>query len=81
MNLNSRYVSELINREFEKSFIELINEYRIQESILLLKTNNDHRISIKEVCYNVGFNSRSAFNHSFKKYTGLSPSEFIKKAD
>ena len=81
LELNSRYVSEIINREFEKSFIELINEYRIQESIFLLKNNDEHRKTIKEVCYDVGFNSRSAFNNSFKRHTGLSPFEFVKKAN
>ncbi len=81
LQLNSRYISELINREFKKSFIELINEYRIQESIELFKSDFDKNKSIKEVCYSVGFNSRSAFNHTFKKQTGLSPSEFAKKSN
>lgn len=79
LKINKRYVSEIINTAFGKSFIDLINEHRIKESISLIKSNTERVCSIKKICYDVGFNSRTAFNYAFKKYTGLSPSEFRKK--
>ncbi len=35
-------------------------------------------MTILEVLYEVGFNSKSSFNTLFKKYTGLTPSDFKK---
>ncbi len=79
LKINKRYVSEIINTAFGKSFIDLVNEHRVEESITRLKSNTGKACSIKEIYYDVGFNSRTAFNHAFKKHTNLTPSEFRKK--
>jgi YesN/AraC family two-component response regulator len=74
LELHPKYVSEIINVHFKQSFTSLVNYFRIKESKRLLTEDNDS--SIKEICYDVGFSSRSAFNNMFRKYTGKSPSEF-----
>lgn len=74
LKLSPKYVSEIINGFFKKNFIGLVNYFRIEESKSILL--NKPEISVKEVCYDVGFNSRSAFNSAFKKLTGVSPSDF-----
>lgn len=79
LKINKKYVSEIINTAFGKSFIDLINEQRIKESISLLKSNANEVRSIKEIYYDVGFNSRTAFNCAFKKHTGQTPTEFRKQ--
>jgi AraC-like DNA-binding protein len=40
----------------------------------------DKKITVLEVLYQVGFNSKSSFNTLFKKQTGVTPSEFKKKS-
>ncbi|MCP4978309.1 MAG: AraC family transcriptional regulator [Maribacter sp.] len=66
-------ISEIINSKFEKNFNDWINDHRIKEAKLHL-TNS--QLSIKEICYEVGFNSKSAFNSAFKKRTNMTPSEY-----
>ena len=39
------------------------------------------KITILEVLYQVGFNSKSSFNTLFKKYIGITPTEFRKKQE
>lgn len=45
--------------------------YRLNKAMELLKT---HELNISEVCYRVGFSSRSSFARSFKNKFGVSPS-------
>lgn len=78
VNFNSRQVSQIINNSFEKSFFDLINSYRIKAATERFKKNKDSKLTILEVMYEVGFNSKSSFNTQFKNRTGLTPSEYIK---
>lgn len=68
-------ISELINGHFGINFSEWINTYRINEARELLVATNDS-MTVKEIYYQVGFNSKSAFYGAFKKITGLTPSGY-----
>ncbi len=76
LKTNSKYLSQVINQEFDKSFIHFINEYRVQESKKLLLEDSNFTIEAKS--FMVGFKSKSSFNIAFKKYTGMTPSDYIK---
>lgn len=69
-------VSKVINDIFKKSFFDFINGYRIEAAKKLLEKNEDKKITILEIMYDVGFNSKSSFNTQFKNRTGLTPSEY-----
>ena len=64
---NKRIVSQVINEKFEKSFFDLVNSYRIEEAKKRFKKNQDPGLTVSEVMYDVGFNSKSSFNTQFKK--------------
>ena len=55
---------------------DLTRSYRITEAIEMFKNPNHDRKTILEILYDVGFNSKSSFNHVFKKKTGETPSKF-----
>jgi AraC-like DNA-binding protein len=76
LDLSARQVSQVINQQFNQSFFELINSYRIKEAQTIIKNSKDPKMTILEVMYKVGFNSKSSFNTQFKKIIGLTPSEF-----
>jgi AraC-like DNA-binding protein len=75
---NSKYLSSIINKEFEKNFVNFINEYRVEEAKANLKSEKYKNYTIEAHGQNVGFKSKSSFNIAFKKYTGKTPTEFIK---
>jgi len=77
--LKPRLLSQAINEILGQSFYDFINRHRIEEARRLLTNPKDEKITISEVLYEVGFNSKSSFYTLFKKYTGLTPSEFRKK--
>ncbi len=73
-----REASQVINDRFQQNFFDLINSRRIQEAQNILKSSTDPKLTVSEVMYQVGFNSKSSFNTQFKKKTGITPSEFKK---
>ena len=79
LKLRPKLLSQAINEGLDQNFFEFINRYRIEEAKRLLTNPPDKKITVLEVLYEVGFNSKSSFNTVFKKQTGLTPSEFKKK--
>lgn len=77
--ISARTISQVINEQLKKNFFELINEYRIKEAQKLLVDEQYAGMSILDITYEVGFNSRSAFNRVFKNTTGIPPSAYRKK--
>lgn len=78
INSNTTYVSNVINKHYQKSFSSLINEYRVKESLKLLENNATQNYTIEYISKKSGFKSRTAFYKSFKDYTGLLPSYYMK---
>jgi AraC-like DNA-binding protein len=73
-----RELSISINHTLNKHFFDFINEYRIKKAMFLIENSSDEKQTILEILYEVGFNSKSSFNTAFKKYTGMTPTEFKK---
>lgn len=71
-------LSALINLYMNKHFFDFINEYRIEKAKEILKDPLQKELTILEILYQVGFNSKSSFSTSFKKYTGKTPTDFRK---
>lgn len=58
-----------------KSPVELIKEYRITKSKLLLRTG---QFSVSEVAYKVGFSDPGYFSRCFREQFHMSPAEYLK---
>ena len=74
------HVSQVINEKLGKNFFELLASYRIEKAKRILEEDKSVRLTIEEISEMVGYNSKTAFNNSFKKITGKTPSEFRKSA-
>jgi AraC-like DNA-binding protein len=73
-----RDLSLLINHKLEQHFYDFINAYRIESAKNILKDTSKSKVTILEILYEVGFNSKSSFNTAFKKHTGFTPTDFRK---
>ncbi|TDO72822.1 AraC-like DNA-binding protein [Flavobacterium chryseum] len=71
-----RELSVLINHKMDQHFFDFVNEYRIQKAMNILKDQSKSQLTVLEILYEVGFNSKSSFNTSFKKYTNLTPTAY-----
>jgi AraC-like DNA-binding protein len=76
-----KMLSIVINETLGQNFFDFINHYRVDEAKRLLTNPVDEKITVLEVLYAVGFNSKSSFNTLFKKYTGLTPTEFRRQQE
>jgi AraC-like DNA-binding protein len=79
MNVNAKTLSQVINEITGSSFFDFVNRRRITAAQHLLLNPTDDKMTISEIMYQVGFNSKSSFNTAFKKYTNLTPKEFRKR--
>lgn len=79
LNISQHQLSEILNLKLKKNFNTFINEYRIKEAQKYLL--QDSKRSVLSIATAVGFETSSAFYSAFKKFTGLSPSQFRKKQE
>lgn len=79
LSIPIKHLSQTINDVLNQNFFDFINSYRIEEAKQILSDPKNRHNTILEVLYNAGFNSKSVFNSAFKKYTGMTPSDFRKK--
>lgn len=75
----SRYrLSAVLNEGVEKSFFDFINAYRVAEVKRQLREPKYRTVTLLSVALDAGFNSKTTFNTVFKKFEGMSPSQFRK---
>lgn len=79
IQIPSRHVSMIINRHLNQNFHEFVNKHRIVEAQQILCSLDAEQKNVLDVATAVGFNSKQAFNRFFKKFTGMTPSEFRDK--
>lgn len=71
MKTNRTYLSRAVNQNYQMSFRQWLNTYRIERSIQYMLQHP--AANQKEIARESGFLSASAFNHKFKSVTGTSP--------
>lgn len=76
---NRTYLSNLINNEFEMSFSDFINQYRIKFAKELMSAKKNSNYSINHFSEEAGFGSVSSFNRAFKQFEGITVGEYRKK--
>lgn len=80
IDTNTSYLSQIINDNYNKTFSNFINELRISYVLKKLETEeNYHKLTIDHIAEKAGFASSSTFYGAFKKFTGLTPSYYIKR--
>ena len=75
LGVTSQYLSKIVKEDTGLTFKEYMTELRIEESKRLLKRGD---LSMKDICYKVGYNDTSYFIRAFKKYEGLTPKDYQK---
>lgn len=72
VNMSAHYFGEMFRKATGLTFVDYVARVRIEKAKTLLQNPN---LRISEIAFQVGFQSLSQFNRSFKKLAGLSPKE------
>lgn len=76
LDTSSKYFSNYFKKTFGVNYVEYLNKVRLSHAREYLK-NTD--LSIAEIGEKTGYTNSSTFTTTFKKYCGVSPSEYRKK--
>lgn len=75
LGVSASYLSRSLKKTTSQTFLDILNKYRIQKSLELLAIGKDR---IYEIANMTGFSEYKHFCNVFKKYTGASPTDFMK---
>jgi AraC-like DNA-binding protein len=81
LSMSTHHLSQLINEGLNQNFFDFVNSYRIEEIKKQLHDPRLSHIKIEEIAFANGFNSKSAFNTAFKKFTQTTPSQYRKEVN
>ena len=73
LNVSAAYFSTVFKKETGKTFINYLTDYRMEEAVELLLTQNEKTYVIAE---KVGYTDPNYFSYVFKKQFGMSPSKY-----
>ncbi|MGC3943094.1 MAG: AraC family transcriptional regulator [Chryseolinea sp.] len=71
-------LSSLINEGAGSNFYDFVNRYRVEEVKRLMTDPTKKNFNLLGLALDAGFKSKSTFNLIFKRFTGLTPTEFRK---
>ena len=78
-NISSYNMSYLFSQYMQVSYYDYVNEYRINAFKQMVKAGGTERYTLEAMAEKCGFSSRTSFFRSFKKVTGETPNEYIKR--
>jgi AraC-like DNA-binding protein len=75
LGYSSNHVSQVINEFDQCNFHDFINARRVAEACRRLQGSQE--TNLLDLAMDVGFNSKSSFNRAFRKFAGVTPSEYL----
>jgi AraC-like DNA-binding protein len=78
IGVNRNQLSQLINEGTGENFYDFVNKYRVEEVKRLMIDPQKQNYNLLGLALEAGFKSKSTFNLIFKRFTGLTPTEYKK---
>lgn len=76
METSPKYFSNVFKKQFGVNFVEYLNKVRLTHAKELLRGTD---MSVAEIGEKTGYSNAATFTNTFRKYGGISPSEYRKQ--
>lgn len=76
VNLSPQHFCKIFKETTNSNYVEWVANLRISKAKELLNSSDK---TIKEICYLVGYQDPNYFSRIFKKYVGVSPTDYVKE--
>ncbi|MHB8063616.1 MAG: response regulator [Ruminiclostridium sp.] len=73
LNISPHYFSKLFKNEMAENFIDYLTALRMNAAKEIMKSS---LMSVKEICYEIGYGDPNYFSRIFKKLVGVTPTEY-----
>lgn len=77
IGLSPHHLSEVLNQHAGQNFNHFINAYRVKEVCEKLESSSSFKVL--DIALQSGFSSKSTFNTIFKKFMGVTPTQYRQK--
>lgn len=74
IGLSPHHLSEVLNQHAGQNFNHFINAYRVKE--VCDKLDSETSFKVLDIAMQAGFSSKSTFNTIFKKFKGVTPTQY-----
>lgn len=78
---STQVLSQVFNLYMKVRYYDFVNRYRIDEFKRLIKETDYNKYTLLSLSEKCGFSSQASFFRFFKKFTGLTPNEYIHKVE
>ena len=75
VSVSPYYFSRLFKEETNENYIDYLTSVRIKKAKYFMESLN---MSVKEICYKIGYNDPNYFSRLFKKIEKITPTEYMK---
>ncbi len=77
LQIGQTKLSKTINQCYHCNFYDFVNRYRLQDFVEKISLNEHKKSTLIGIAYDVGFNSKTTFNKSFKRRFKITPKQYI----
>lgn len=78
LQIPRHHLTQVFSEKLHKNFYSYINEHRVNAVKQYLDDPQCAQMTLLDIAFESGFNSKSTFNSVFKKITGITPSQYKK---
>ncbi|HKL85948.1 MAG TPA: helix-turn-helix domain-containing protein [Treponemataceae bacterium] len=75
LKISTSYLSRMFKQQCGQTFLDFLSRYRILKAIDLLRSGNYRVYEVASLC---GFSEYKRFYQTFRKFTNIAPTEFLK---
>jgi AraC-like DNA-binding protein len=79
LKTNRTYISKLINNDFNCSFSDFVNRFRVSEAKEIINNPDNSELTLEDIAEKSGFPTVASLIRIFKEFEGITPGYYKKK--